>query len=46
MAVANATPELKCHGTHVIGSNEEDSVLKSIQHDWAQRRTGGQQTEA
>jgi Cof subfamily protein (haloacid dehalogenase superfamily) len=38
VAVANATPELKRHATHVIGSNEEDSVVRYLQEDWGRRR--------
>jgi len=33
IAVANATDELKRHATHVIGSNNEDSVVKFIRSD-------------
>ena len=35
VAVANATEELKHHADIVIGSNEEDSVVKFIAEDWA-----------
>ena len=34
VAVANAHPEVKRHATHIIGSNEEDSVLKYIRGHW------------
>lgn len=40
IAVANATAELKSHATHVIGSNEEDSVVKYISNDWERRKSG------
>ena len=36
VAVANAHPDVKRHATHVIGSNEEDSVVKYIRDHWAQ----------
>ena len=34
VAVANASAELKRYATHVIGSNQEDSVVKFIRDDW------------
>ena len=34
-AVANATEELKRHADIIIGSNEEDSVVRFIAKDWA-----------
>lgn len=34
IAVANATDELKRYATQVIGSNNEDSVIKFIRDDW------------
>jgi len=34
IAVANAAAELKRHATHVIGSNQEDSVVKYIHAHW------------
>lgn len=34
VAVANAVPELKRHATTVIGSNEDDSVVKFIRDHW------------
>ena len=33
VAVANATDEIKQYANHVIGSNEEDSVVKFILHE-------------
>ncbi len=36
VAVANAHPEVKRHATRVIGSNEEDSVVKYIRGHWVQ----------
>jgi hydroxymethylpyrimidine pyrophosphatase-like HAD family hydrolase len=36
VAVANALPEVKLHATHIIGSNEEDSVVKYIRAHWNQ----------
>lgn len=38
IAVANATPELKRHATHVIGTNEEDSVVRYLREDWSRQR--------
>ena len=38
VAVANATDELKQHATHIIGSNQEDSVVKYIQGHWKNSR--------
>ena len=35
IAVANATDELKRYATQVIGSNNEDSVVKFIRSDWS-----------
>lgn len=35
VAVANAMPDLKRHATQVIGSNEEDSVVKFIREHWS-----------
>ncbi len=35
VAVANATAELKRHATHLIGSNQEDSVVKYLRDHWA-----------
>lgn len=35
VAVANATAELKCHATQVIGPNHEDSVVKYLRTDFA-----------
>jgi len=35
IAVANATDELKRYATHVISSNNEDSVVKFIRIDWS-----------
>jgi len=37
IAVANATVELKRHATHVIGSNQADSVVRYIHQDWSQQ---------
>lgn len=37
IAVANATPELKRCATQIIGSNQEDSVVKFLRADWAGR---------
>ena len=34
IAVANASPELKRHATQVIGSNQEDSVVKFLRNHW------------
>ena len=34
ISVANATDELKRYATQVIGSNNEDSVVKFIRSDW------------
>ena len=35
VAVANAHPDVKRHATRVIGSNQEDSVVKYIRGHWA-----------
>ncbi len=35
IAVANATGELKRYATQIIGSNQEDSVVKFVRADWA-----------
>ncbi|HEX6972345.1 MAG TPA: HAD family hydrolase, partial [Limnochordia bacterium] len=40
IAVANATEALKRHATQVIGSNEEDSVVKYLRDHWKARRGG------
>ena len=37
LAVANAEAELKAHATDVIGTNEEDSVVKYIEGEWEKR---------
>ncbi|QIR35927.1 HAD-IIB family hydrolase [Tolypothrix sp. PCC 7910] len=37
IAVANATVELQRHATHVIDSNQADSVVRYIHQDWTQR---------
>ncbi|WP_339377682.1 HAD hydrolase family protein [Calothrix sp. NIES-2100] len=37
IAVANATVELKRHATHVIDSNQADSVVRYIHQDWTQQ---------
>ena len=34
IAVHNADEELKCHAAEVIGSNEEDSVVKYLENAW------------
>lgn len=34
IAVSNATAELKAYATQVIGSNEEDSVVKYLLDHW------------
>lgn len=34
IAVANGSDELKSHASHIIGTNEEDSVVKYIADDW------------
>lgn len=34
IAVSNATEELKRHATHVIGSNEEDAVVRYLLEHW------------
>jgi Cof subfamily protein (haloacid dehalogenase superfamily) len=39
IAVANAAAELKRHATHVIGSNQEDSVVKYIHAHWHRNKT-------
>ena len=36
VAVANAAAELKRHATHIIGSNQDDSVVKYIHAHWHQ----------
>jgi Cof subfamily protein (haloacid dehalogenase superfamily) len=38
VAVENAHPTLKRLATHVIGSNEDDSVVKFIREHWVERR--------
>lgn len=38
VAVANAEEAVKRHATHVIGTNEEDSVVKYLLDDWARRQ--------
>jgi Cof subfamily protein (haloacid dehalogenase superfamily) len=38
VAVANAAEGLKRHATQVIGSNQEDSVVKYIRDDWVKCR--------
>ncbi|MBI1924214.1 HAD family phosphatase [Candidatus Poribacteria bacterium] len=38
VAVANAFAELKRHATHIIGSNQEDSVVKYIRDHWTKSR--------
>ena len=38
IAVANATDELKGYATQIIGSNNEDSVVKFIRRDWNAQR--------
>lgn len=40
IAVSNATDILKKHATEVIGNNNEDSVSKYIQKDWANKTSG------
>jgi hydroxymethylpyrimidine pyrophosphatase-like HAD family hydrolase len=37
VAVANAEAELKNHATCVVGTNEEDSVVKYIENEWEKR---------
>jgi hypothetical protein len=39
IAVANATTTLKAHATQVIGSNNEDSVVRFIRDDWGEGMT-------
>ncbi|MFN6466404.1 MAG: HAD family hydrolase [Nostoc sp. DedVER02] len=39
IAVANATVELKRYATHVIDSNQADSVVRYISQDWSQQNT-------
>ncbi len=34
IAVANSADELKSHADHIIGTNDEDSVVKFITEDW------------
>lgn len=34
VAVGNATDELKAHATEIIGTNDDDSVVKYILRDW------------
>ena len=34
IAVANGSDELKSHASHIIGTNDEDSVVKFIAEDW------------
>ena len=34
IAVANGSDELKSHASHIIGTNDEDSVVKFITEDW------------
>ncbi|MGI4792136.1 MAG: HAD-IIB family hydrolase [Janthinobacterium lividum] len=38
IAVANATEELKHHADRIIGSNEDDSVVRFIAEDWMARK--------
>lgn len=38
IAVDNAVAELKRHATHIIGSNEEDSVVKYIYDHWNEKK--------
>jgi Cof subfamily protein (haloacid dehalogenase superfamily) len=38
IAVANATDELKRYATQIIGSNNEDSVVRFIRSDWGRQR--------
>jgi hydroxymethylpyrimidine pyrophosphatase-like HAD family hydrolase len=38
IAVSNAIQELKGHATQIIGSNQEDSVVKFIYDDWKNTR--------
>ena len=40
VAVANAHPDVKRHATRIIGSNEEDSVVKYIRDHRAQSAIG------
>ena len=39
LAVANATVELKRYATHIIDSNQADSVVRYISQDWSQQNT-------
>lgn len=38
IAVENAHPEVKCHATHVVGTNEEDSVVRFIDDHYSRHR--------
>ena len=38
VAVANATAELKRYANHVIGLNQDDSVVKYICEDWLKKQ--------
>ena len=38
VAVANALPEVKRHATHVVGTNEEDSVVRFIEDHFGGRQ--------
>lgn len=40
IAVANATAELKRHATHIVGSNQEDSVVKYLCAHWPESKGG------
>ena len=39
VAVANASEEVKLHATHIIGSNQEDSVLRYLLEHWSRGRS-------
>jgi hypothetical protein len=38
IAMANAHPEVKRHATHVVGSNDEDSVVRFIEEHYSANR--------
>ena len=38
IAVGNAEPELKKHANQIIGSNQDDSVVRFIEADWRRTR--------